>query len=85
MTPKLSGILGCTCGCDCCRLSDEDLSDDDNTFDEVWDEQDRESFVDAFQAVLKKISDFFDMLFDTIFEFLGIEDVLGSQGANPEA
>ncbi len=82
---ECTGILGCTCGCECCKISDEDISDDDNTFDDLWTEQDKESFVDGFQAILKKISDFFDMLFDTIFEFLGIEDVLGSEGANPEA
>lgn len=78
-----TGIVGCNCGCSCCELG-EDLDDDNSTLDDVWTDQDQQNFVDGFQAILKTISDFFDKLFDTIFEFLGIEDVLNSQGANPE-
>ncbi|MBQ7005696.1 MAG: hypothetical protein IJN68_04625 [Clostridia bacterium] len=77
---ECTGILGCDCGCSCCDLGDEDLSDDDNKFDDYVSEQDKQSFVDGFQAILKKVSDFFDNLFDMIFEFLGLEDVLGSEG-----
>ncbi len=81
---ECTGILGCTCGCECCKITDEDINSDDSKLDEVWTEQDKQSFVDGFQAILKQISDFFDKLFDTIFEFLGLEDVLGSEGANPD-
>lgn len=77
---ECTGIYPCACGCSCCALGDEDITDDDNTFDDYVTEQDKESFVDGFQAILKTISDFFDKLFDTIFEFLGIDEILGSQG-----
>lgn len=81
---ECTGIVGCTCGCECCKTTDEDMDDDNSTLDEMWTDADKQSFVDGFQSILKIISDFFDNLFDTIFEFLGLEDVLGSEGANPE-
>lgn len=81
-----TGFNGCTCGCGCgyCKEGNENLEDDNNTLDSVVTEQDKENFVDAFQGVLKKLSDFFNNLFDKIFEFLKIDGVLG-KGDDPEA
>lgn len=69
---------GVTCGCEYCLDKDQDVSAGDSTLGEFITEQDKENFVDGFQAILKKISDFFDMVFDAIFEFLRIDEVLGS-------
>ena len=74
---ECTGLYGCKCGCECCKTGNENIGDDDNIMDEIITEQDKENFVDGFQAILKQISDFFDMLFDTIFEFLRLDEVLG--------
>lgn len=69
---------GASCGCEYCVPGNQDINAGDSTLGEYWTEQDQENFVDGFQAVLKKISDFFDMIFDAIFEFLRLEDILGA-------
>lgn len=74
---ECTGIYPCSCGCPCCATGDEDITDDDNIMDDLITEQDKENFVDGFQAILKQISDFFDMIFDAIFEFLRLDEVLG--------
>lgn len=79
-----NGMYNCTCDCSCCARGNQDINNDDSKVDDVVTEEDKKQFVDGFQAVLKKISDFFDMLFDAIFEFLRIDEVLGN-GQNPEA
>lgn len=73
------GVYPCTCGCGCkfCVSGDQDISDGDSNMDDLISDQDKNNFVDGFQAVLKKISDFFDELFDTIFEFLRLDDIIG--------
>ena len=40
-------------------------------------EEAQEEFVTGFQAVLKRISDVFDKIFNAIFEFLRLDEVLG--------
>ena len=71
-------LCGKTCGCEYCVGGSQDITAGDSTLGEFWTEQDQENFVDGFQALLKKISDFFDMVFDAIFEFLRIDEVLGA-------
>lgn len=80
---ECDGIYPCGCTCECCT-DNQDINSDNSKLDEIITEEDKEQFVDGFQAILKRISDFFDMLFDTIFEFLRIDEVLG-KGENPEA
>lgn len=75
---------GCNCGCKYCATGDQDINDDNSNLGDIITEEDKEQFVDGFQAILKKISDFFDMVFDAIFEFLRIGEVIGN-GDTPEA
>lgn len=71
----------CGCNCDCCTLGiDGSMGDLSNPiggkWEEIWDEDAQQSFVDGFQAILKRISDVFDKIFDAIFEFLRLDEVL---------
>lgn len=68
---------GCGCECECCGVVNEDITDNDNNIGDYWGEEDQEAFVDGFQSILKQISDWFDAIFDMIFEFLRIDEVLG--------
>lgn len=74
---ECTGFIGCTCGCDCCK-NDADIDSDKPTTDDYFSEQDKENFVDGFQAILSKISSFFDDLWETIKTFLRIDEVLGN-------
>ena len=65
----------CTCGS--CVEKDENLSDFESGLDNLIPEQDKQSFVDGFQSILKQISDAFDKFFDAIFAFLRLEEILG--------
>ena len=82
------GYLGadgkCGCSCDCCAVNEDGTTGGSNglgsiagDLEDVWDEDAQNNFVDGFQAVLKKISDVFDRIFDAIFEFLRLDEVLG--------
>ncbi len=72
----------CGCNCKCCALDIDgtvgDLRDPIGGYwNDIWDEEAQQSFVDGFQAILKRISDVFDKIFDAIFEFLRLDEVLG--------
>ena len=69
---------GCNCGCVCCGEKDQNLDDNKNNIGDFITDEDKQSFVDGFQAILKKISDAFDAFFDAIFAFLKIDKVLGT-------
>lgn len=72
------GVVPCNCGCDCCKDHDQSYEDkNDGTLDEIWGDEEKKDFVDGFQKILKQISDIFDKIFDAIFEFLRIDEVLG--------
>ena len=73
---------GVKCGCEYCVNGDKDITAGGSTLGDIWSEQDQQNFVDGFQAILKKISDFFDMVFDAIFEFLRIDEVLDASKNN---
>lgn len=72
---KCSGMATGDCGCDCSTCT-TGSSENYKPEDIITPEQ-QENFIDAFQQFIKKISDFFDELFDKIFEFLKIDDVIG--------
>ena len=81
--PDCDGVVdakngcGCNCGCEYCKLKNQTGDQYDSKFDDVITEQDKQNFVDGFQGIIKKLSDFFDMIFDAIFEFLKIDQVIG--------
>ncbi len=74
-----TGLVGCNCGCGCgaCASDNKDVEDFDNNIGDYWGPEQQQSFIDAFQAILKRISDAFDAFFQAIFEFLRIDEVLG--------
>ena len=72
----------CGCSCSCCTLNtDGSMGDLSNpiggVWEEIWDEEAQEEYVSGFQAVLKRISDVFDKIFNAIFEFLRLDEILG--------
>ena len=74
-----TGIFPCKCGCECCDPDNKETSGgvlgDGN---EIWNEEAQDDFVTGFQKILKRISDAFNSFFDKIFEFLRVDDLLGS-------
>ncbi len=75
---ECTGVWPCDCGCDCCKEHDQNYEDNnDSTLDDYWGEEEQKDFVSGFQAILKQISDVFDKIFDAIFEFLRLDEVLG--------
>lgn len=75
-----TGIFPCGCGCDCCDPNNEGTGNKPiiGPGEEIWDEEAQDDFVSGFQKILKRISDVFDRFFDAIFEFLRLDDLLGS-------
>ena len=71
-----NGLYDCECTtCSCCsEKSDEALDDNSNA---IIPPSVQNSFVEAFQNAMAKISKVFDDFFDAIFEFLRIEDFFG--------
>lgn len=76
-----TGLIDCNCGCGCevCATDNKDLGDYDNTIGDYWGPEEQKSFIDNFQAILKRISDAFDAFFNAIFEFLRIDGVVGKE------
>ena len=69
-----TGIIPCSCGCSCCSLSESDK----DTGKEIFTEEQQEGIIDAFQSVLGRVREFFDKLFNTIFEFLRFDEIMGN-------
>ena len=72
----------CGCACECCTLNVDGTFGDKSEpiggyWPDLWSEENQEEFVNGFQAILKRISDVFDAIFDAIFEFLRLDEVLG--------
>ena len=64
----------CGCNCPCCQR-DINVDPDDNN-EPLIPEKTRENIVKIFQNVIHKIADVFDMLFNAIFEFLRIDELI---------
>ena len=45
---------------------------------DVWGEEEQDEFVNGFQKIMQRISKAFNEFFDKIFEFLRLDDLLGS-------
>lgn len=76
---KCTGIFPCFCGCSCCANNEEQPSNNPivGQWDDIWDQDAQDNYVNAFQKILKRISDVFDNIFNAIFEFLKIDGVIG--------
>lgn len=64
----------CGCNCPCCQR-DINVDPDDNN-EPLIPEKTRENIVKIFQNVIHQIADVFDMLFNAIFEFLRIDELI---------
>lgn len=75
-----TGIFPCSCGCDCCDPNNVNTGNTPiiGPGEEIWTEEAQDDFVSGFQKILKRISDVFDNFFNSIFEFLRLDEVLGS-------
>lgn len=75
-----TGIFPCNCGCACCDRNNADNGNGSifGPIDPDVKEEAQEDFISGFQKILKRISDVFDKFFDSIFEFLRLDDLLGS-------
>ena len=65
---------GCHCDCECCPKGT--TSNDQNN--ELLDDNQKEQVVNGFQKVLARFREFFDNLFNTIFEFLRFDEIMGN-------
>lgn len=74
---ECDGVFPCGCGCGCCALTDEDKADL-NTSDPLLTPEQQETVIETFQRILSQIAEFFDNIFETIFEFLRFDDIMGN-------
>ncbi len=73
---ECTGIAPCACTtCDCCKYENDDTVTGP---DQIFDEEQQEQIIDGFQNILGRIRDFFDKLFDAIFEFLRFDEIMGN-------
>lgn len=70
-----NGIRPCHCGCDCCPENGEDSAEGP---DQLLTDDQQQQVIDGFQSVLGRIREFFDKLFDAIFEFLRFDEIMGN-------
>lgn len=63
----------CTCG-NCDPETDESVKGPD----QILDENQQQQVIDGFQSVLGRIREFFDKLFNAIFEFLRFDEIMGN-------
>lgn len=69
-----TGLTTCTCPCNCC-VGDKDGN---KAPDQIFNDDQQEDIIETFQSVLGRIREFFDKLFDAIFEFLRFDDIMGN-------
>ncbi len=70
-----TGLLDCSCGCECCVAGDGNNS---SAPGQILTPEQQDQVVDTFQNVLGRIREFFDKLFDAIFEFLRFDEIMGN-------
>ena len=80
-----TGIFPCDCGtrseCGCKTCDGSSIEKDDGTGEPILTPEQQEEFVTGFQKIMKVLADAFNKFFDAIFEFLRLEEFLGSQNA----
>ncbi len=67
------GIYPCGCGCDCCP-DDEQTA----TSKPILTEEQQDKVVSTFQKIMSRFVEWFDNFFNTIFEFLRLDEILGT-------
>ncbi|MBQ3136295.1 MAG: hypothetical protein IJB74_02315 [Clostridia bacterium] len=73
---ECTGLIPCNCGCDCCA---PDANGGNNTGNgPILTPDQQEEVIDGFQNVLSRIREFFDKLFNAIFEFLRFDEIMGN-------
>ncbi len=73
-----SGIFPCECDCPCCGKNAEGTPENNGNAPVLTPDQ-QEEVISSFQAVMKKIVEFFNEFFNYIFEFLKFADIMGSE------
>ena len=73
---KCTGIWPCVCGCECCLEHDQDINDTNGT--PIIPEDTQEDIVNGFQKILQRFVEWFNELFDAIFEFLRFDEIMGN-------
>ncbi len=75
-----TGIFPCKCGCDCCDPNNANTGNKPviGPGEEIWTEEAQDDFISGFQKIIQRIAAVFDEFFNRIFEFLRLEELLGS-------
>lgn len=71
-----SGIWPCNCTCSCCENKDQNPTPDPEP---IIPANVREQIIESFQRAIKQVSAVFDKIFNAIFEFLRINEILGKK------
>ncbi len=69
---RCDGVYPCGCGCDCCP-DDEQAA----TSKPILTEEQQDKVVSTFQKIMSRFVEWFDNFFNSIFEFLRLDEVLG--------
>ncbi len=72
---ECNGIYPCTCNCTCCPVNSDGSENDSKP---IFSEDQQEQIVTTFQRVLKTLREWFDNFFNTIFEFLRFDEIMGA-------
>ena len=73
---ECDGWYPCDCSCDCCVKGASDFENSNNN--QILNENQQQQVISGFQAVMARLREFFDKLFDTIFEFLRFDEIMGN-------
>lgn len=71
---ECEGIYPCACNCTCCPVNSDGTEDDRKP---IFNEDQQEQIITTFQRILKTVREWFDTLFDSIFEFLRFDEIMG--------
>ena len=72
---ECSGIwpCDCHCGCEACENKSQEPDPDPEP---IIPEAQRKTFIEAFQSAIKRVAAVFDKIFNAIFEFLRIDELV---------
>lgn len=77
------GIWPCDCGtntmCGCKTCNGDSIDKDTGDGEPILTPEQQEQVVDGFQKVIKIVSDVFNQIFEAIFKFLRIDEILGKK------